>query len=74
MKELLIYTALVAGVIGVATPLVTTFMTNSTERGNALNQDANTRMTNLLGDVQAAIPAADGGQQGGQQGGQPPAL
>lgn len=51
MKEVLIYGALVAAVIGATVPIITGLTNNITTQGNAVNSSVNTKLTNLVNSI-----------------------
>ncbi len=52
MKEVLIYGALVAAVIGATVPIITGMTNNINTQGNAINTKVNTQLTQLANSVQ----------------------
>ncbi|MDA0771623.1 MAG: hypothetical protein O3C63_01635 [Cyanobacteria bacterium] len=48
MKEVLIYGALVAAILGASVPVITNMANNATTAANAINTSVNLRMGQLL--------------------------
>lgn len=52
MKEVLIYGALVAAILGASVPVITNMANNATTAANAINSSVDQRMAELLTTVQ----------------------